>query len=636
MRKGLIKLLLVVTIAQLPSPLPAKTAAVPFQHFITRREGRLFDGDKPFRFIGANMPGLVLPYDLTLFLPDRMVMPTPWEQEDAFKTLAQMNFKVVRTWNLPVRGPTEPTQAWHYVLAPDEFNESAFRVLDRVLALANQYGIRVIVSLTAEYGDVLGGIGTYAAHRGKPRTDFYTDPQLREDYKATVRYVLNRTNSITGTRYCEDKAVLAWQFGNEMYSAPDDWLAEMGAYLKSLSRHQLVSETRHRPANPMYVDANIDLVTRHLYTNYPGVEAGWPATLQKQVSTLVEPRPMFIGEFGPYIDGKMLTGDNLIPKMKELMAFLESEPAISGALLWSMYFHREAGGFYWHQIYTYPSVWAYHWPGFPSANAQREAELMQVLRETAFRLDGIAPPPLPVPEAPRLLPFDDIPLFTWRGSAGASGYDVERAPRADGPWVTLAENVSDADIAYRPLYSDNAAQAGETWFYRIVARNASGRSAPSNVVGPVRVTRVCAVDELQDFGRARSHSETLNLDNNFNGRFAEYLFRAKGTTGDWVDYQVPAAIEEVRVVAFFAGDRNDGAGLVIEFSGNGEVFQAVTAAHTAHVLPGPPAGPAKGQQCTLVEYVAKPAPEQRLVRIRWQGEAELDRVEIYHAGVPAP
>ena len=64
------------------------------------------------------MPGLVLPYDWTLYLPERLHLPTPWEQEDGFKTLDQMNGRVVRTWNLPMRGLKEEAKPWHYVLGP--------------------------------------------------------------------------------------------------------------------------------------------------------------------------------------------------------------------------------------------------------------------------------------------------------------------------------------------------------------------------------------------------------------------------------------------------------------------------------------------------------------------------------------
>ncbi len=127
-----------------------------FQHFITRQGDRLMEGDKEFRFIGANMPGLVLPYDYTLFLPERMKLPTPWEQEDGLKTLDQMNLRVVRTWNLPIRAPGKEPEPWHYVLGPGQFNEESFQVVDSLFALANKYGVHVIFDLTADAGDLSG------------------------------------------------------------------------------------------------------------------------------------------------------------------------------------------------------------------------------------------------------------------------------------------------------------------------------------------------------------------------------------------------------------------------------------------------------------------------------------------------
>jgi endo-1,4-beta-mannosidase len=257
----------------------AAPASSSFNHYITRRGPSLYDGAQVFRFMGANMPGLVLPYDYTLFLPERLTLPTAWEQEDGFKTLDQMGFRVVRTWNLPIRKPAEAPQAWHYVLGPGQFNEEAFKVIDRLFDLANRYRVRVIFDFSAEYGSYLGGIQTYAEHRGRKAADFYRDPQLQEDYKATVRYVLSRTNSITGVPYREEKAVLAWQFGNEMVNAPDAWLREMAALVKELAPHHLVAETRHRPGQPLLVDPNIDLLTRHLYSNYKGVEGGWPGAM---------------------------------------------------------------------------------------------------------------------------------------------------------------------------------------------------------------------------------------------------------------------------------------------------------------------------------------------------------------------
>ena len=610
----------------------ARDSAEGFQHFITRDGGRLMDGPKEFRFVGANMPGLVLPYDWTLYLPERLHLPSPWEQEDAFKTLDQMNLRVVRLWNLPIRDPKEKAadgaMTWHYVQGPGQFNEESFKAIDSLLALANKYRVRVIFDLTAESGDYLGGIGTYAAHRGKKRAEFYTDPQLKEDYKATLRYVLGRTNTITGVPYREDKAILAWQFGNEMHSAPDAWLKEMAACIKSLDPNHLVTETRHRPGQPLLVDdPNIDLVTRHLYANYRGVEGGWPGAIAQELEKVKGKRPFYIGEFGPYIDGKMFTHENVVDELREFLDYVQNERQISGALLWSMYFHHEDGGFYWHQIMTYPAVWSYHWPGFPSADAQREVGIMTAMREAAFKIQGLPVPPLPVPDAPELLPIGDVPLLIWRGSAGARGYAVERAPAAEGPWATVAENVCDADIAYRPLFSDTTAHAGETWFYRVCARNESGASAPSNVVGPVLVKELCLVDELQDFSRLHQKSDSLALNNEYNAMFAEYLFRAKGDKGDWMTYQVRDKLQRVKVVAFYAEELAD---VSLEVSTDGTTYTALQPVRSERRLPAPPGGAAKGRRRTLVEYESPIVPGNRFLKVRWNGPAEVDRVEVYY------
>jgi hypothetical protein len=526
-----------------------------------------------------------------------------------------------------MRDPKKDAQPFHYVLAPGQFNEEAFKVVDSLFALANKYGVRVIFDFTAEYGDYLGGIGTYAAHRGKKRQEFYTDAQLKEDYKTTVKYVLNRTNTITGVPYRDDKAVLAWQFGNEMHSAPDAWLAEMAAYIKSLDKNHLVAETRHRPGQALAVDPNIDLVTRHLYGNYPGVGGGWPDAIRKELAKLKGERPLFIGEFGPYIDGKALTHANVVEKLREFLDYVQSEPAIPGAMIWSMYFHHSKGGYYWHQIMTYPAVWSYHWPGFPSADAQREIGIMTTMRDAAFTIQGLPVPPVPVPDAPELLPIGDVPLLSWRGSAGASGYDIERAAKADGPWTTLASNLSDADVAYRPLFSDATAKAGETWFYRVSARNASGASKPSNVVGPVQVKRVCLVDELQDFSRAHAKSDGLKMNNDYNALYAEFLFRAKGAAGDWITYKTAGDIETIRVVAFFAKDKND---LALEVSADGTTFTTLAPERKERALPSPPGGAAGGQRRTMVEYEVTAPQGMQFLRVRWTGPAEIDRVEIYH------
>ena len=120
----------------LANPAPAAETAAPaskLERFITRQGDKLYDGEKEFRFIGANMPGLIMPYDYTMFLPERLRLPDPWEQEDGVKTATQMNLRVVRAcWCLADAQAERKAHAlrmtWHYVQAPAQFNEEVFQV----------------------------------------------------------------------------------------------------------------------------------------------------------------------------------------------------------------------------------------------------------------------------------------------------------------------------------------------------------------------------------------------------------------------------------------------------------------------------------------------------------------------------
>ncbi len=612
--------LLLAPLAALPAAEPAPSR---FQHFITRQGDKLMDGDKEFRFIGACMPGLTVPYDYTLKLPERLVLPTPWEQEDAFKTLGQMGLHAVRFWPLPVRQTGKAGETWHHVQGPDQFNEDAFVCIDRALALANRYGVRVIFPFIDNYDQYLGAWGAIAAHRGKDKKEFWTDDQLKADYQAIIRHVLNRRNTVTGQIYRDDPAILCWELGNEL-SAPPAWRQEMAAFIKSLdSRHMVMSGPLKAAPDP-----NVDIYSPHYYPR--GTD--FAALCRKDRAALAGKRPLVIGEFGPYV-GQDFTAETLLPKLREfLTTVIESET--SGAMLWSMYFHKETGGFYWHQVFTYPSVWSYHWPGFPSAEMQREQGIMAALREAAFKIQGLPVPPMPVPDVPKLLPIGDVPLLSWRGSAGASGYDIERAPAASGPWKAVSCNVSDADVAYRPLFSDETVAAGDTWFYRVIARNESGTSNPSNVVGPVAVKRVCLVDELQDFSRVHAKSDGLKLNNGYNSLYAEYLFRAQGKAGEWVTYRVHGDIVSVKVVAFYGwGDRRD---LTLQVSPDGMTFANLTPELKDRRLPYHPNATAGSQGRTMVEYECAVPPGQRQLKIVFNGPAEVDRVEIYASAVKSP
>jgi len=64
--------------------------------------------------------------------------------------------------------------------------------------------------------------------------------------------------------------------------------------------------------------------------------------------------------------------------------------------------------------------------------------------------------------------------LTWQGSVGASCYEVERADSLDGAWETIAWDISETSMAHRPLYNDCRAVIGQSYYYRVRARNRAG------------------------------------------------------------------------------------------------------------------------------------------------------------------
>ncbi len=101
------------------------------------------------------------------------------------------------------------------------------------------------------------------------------------------------------------------------------------------------------------------------------------------------------------------------------------------------------------------------------------------------------------------------------GAAVGRSYDVERAASPTGPWTVVGRDISDGVNEWNPetmvLFRDDyrQLQLGHTYYYRVTAKNESGRSAPSNVISvqhseenqPPVVTLEPALTTTQDRGR---------------------------------------------------------------------------------------------------------------------------------------
>lgn len=521
--------------------------------FITRSGDKLMDGDREFRFISANVPTLSMVEDIY------WRTPTEWEQEDAFKTLVQMGGTVTRPYVLSVRKADDPAGMVRHIMGVGSdgkliFNEDAFVAYDKMIQLAGEYGIKLLLPFVDQY-QWQGGITEYAAFRGKSKDAFWTDPQLIADFKSVISYTLNRVNTFTGVAYKDDPTILAWETGNELVPSSSAWTHDIATYIKSIDSKHLVADGKYGIDDASLTDDAIDIVSNHYYPDhYPSYASQVNVDRNKAAGK----KPLIIGEFG-------------FKPTNELSAFLDNviENGTSGAMIWSLRYHSRDGGFYPHTESTFNGVFygAYRWPGFPSGDGFDETNMLNTLRDKAFEIRGFSEPPaLEKPEAPVMLPVDSVSTISWLGSAGASSYRLERSGQPDGGWAVIGEEVYDAVPTESQLFNDTTAVSGESYYYRVTAKNSAGESAPSAVVGPV-VAKHVIQDEMRNFSKLYSHTTDLEYESRDPDAFGGDVSRMKALATDdrqSVQYAIPllengtpAKVLSVKVEGYVAGANGD-------------------------------------------------------------------------------
>lgn len=514
-----------------------------FEYFATTEGSKIMVGDKQLRFLSYNMPNLLFTEDEMAFREkEAFELPTEFELRDALESIKQMGGQVSRAYCLPVRRQNDVEGIPRYVTAPGEFNERAFQTMDTLLAVANDVGVRLIIPFLNNW-QWQGGRPQYADFRGKTADEFWTDPQLISDFKKTIKYAVNRTNTVTGVKYKNDKAILAWETGNEL-TAPHSWTREITEYIQEQDTNHLVMSGYHaindRPVRAEAVNntPSVDIISSHHYETDP---ADVIENVKRNLKILDGKKPYIMGEFG-FLGS---TG------LKQIMDFVIDHPDIAGAMTWSLRYHRSEGGFYWHsEPLGYGIYKAYHWPGFNSGREYDEDYFVHLMRRKAFEIQGKEVPERPAPDAPQLLPIKDVAHISWRGSTGAGAYDVERAASANGPWEKVGYNVSDAAVQYWPLFHDETARIGQTYYYRVIAKNIAGTSEPSNVVGPVEVNKQAVIDNLDNISHMYHRTDGMTIETDNDRNFKEDMYRLQGTPGDTLIYFVPSKMTGWNVFAY--------------------------------------------------------------------------------------
>ncbi len=578
--------------------------------FIVRQGDKLLEGDQEFRFLSWNIPNLHYVEDdmrFTQRIPFRW--PDEYEIRDALESVRQMGGTVVRTYVLSVRKADDPPNMPCHVLAPGEFNEEGFKTLDTVLSIAREKGIRLVIPFVDNW-HWWGGVPQYVAFRGKKENEFWTDPRLMQDFQQTVRFVVTRVNSRTGIAYKDDPTILAWETGNELAS-PHEWTSKIAAYIKQLDANHLVLDGKQRNVLDQQSIDNpyVNLLQTH---HYEKSSREMVTHIRASAAMARGKKPYHVGEFGFLPTESML----------EVIDTIISE-GTAGGLIWSLRYHSRDGGFYWHHEPAGGDLFkAYHWPGFPSGKAYDETRFLSLVRQKAFAIRGLDEPPPSVPTAPVLIQVTPGGELTWRGSAGASGYDVQRRESAANSWTTIGENVSDAAVQYHSPFADTMALPGRVYNYRVIARNATGASAPSTAREPDTITHRTLVDELRNRNTIFKLEGQAEFRQNQARKFKEDAHRLAGQKRAAVTWKTPGQMTAAKLFVF--AEKN-GDILTAQASTDGESFESVGMRKEVYEME---AAGTYGYWTPILYRVSDMPESARYLRVEFSSDAQLSRVEL--------
>ncbi|KAJ8329988.1 hypothetical protein QVD99_003547 [Batrachochytrium dendrobatidis] len=416
------------------------------------------------------------------------VVPDPWEQEDAVRSIAGLGGRVIRTYTLGFGD--------HYHMeGPGKFNEKAFVAMDHALALCRKYGVRLVIPLVNQNSPNLyyGDYGIMTGFRKKSPSAFFTDPELINDFKGLIKFMLNRKNTVNGIRYGDDCTILAWQTGNELGGwegapPPSRWTIDIATYIKGLAPNTLVMDGtmggldfKKRIPIESLQSKYVDVFSNNYYYGRQDIQR----LKDDPAHTRSYKKAFAVTEFGLADEGTLT----------DVATAISSNKLVSGGLLWSLRYHSVFSGFYTH--FEKLNYWSYHIPGFPAAKGfmPEETNIVKMVRNLALPLAGRSTKePYPCPPTPGAIRGVTPLTLKWKGSTWAARYSVARCkcstpiPPPETVWETLSWSVKDNVEWGKTIYSDKTAVKGVLYCYKIQAISVDGFVCGKDalIIGPIK------------------------------------------------------------------------------------------------------------------------------------------------------
>jgi len=270
--------------------------------------------DKPYYYIGANYwYGAHLGSSGTYGDRERLL-----RELDHLAAHGVKNLRIMAGSEGPANQPLRVQPAMQE--APGVYNQEVLEGLDFLLQEMAKRNMKAVMCLT-NFWHWSGGMAQYVAWADKttipyppPAKDgswdryqkytatFYTNQQAKEAYNQHVRYIVNRTNSLTGLPYKNDPVIMSWELANEprgmkQRSAYLKWIKDTVTLIKSLDANHLVTiGSEGDTPNPEYAgvryledhkNSGIDYGTMHIWIENFGwyepkkPEQSYPGALEK-------------------------------------------------------------------------------------------------------------------------------------------------------------------------------------------------------------------------------------------------------------------------------------------------------------------------------------------------------------------
>jgi mannan endo-1,4-beta-mannosidase len=266
---------------------------IPTQNkFIKVENGHFIKAGKPYYYIGANYwYGAILGSKGIYGNRQRLI-----EELDMMKANGITNLRILAGAEGPDGEPRRVSPA--LLLSPGVYNENLLEGLDFLLAEMGKRDMEAILFLNNAW-EWSGGFSQYLAWSGKgpipyPETNghtwsefmsfsgtFHQCDECKELFRNHIKFMIGRTNQVTGIPYTDDPTIMTWELANEPRAFSDtnkilllNWVDETSAYIKSLDTNHLVTtgtEGKWGCEGDMdlfektHSSKNIDYLTMHIW-----------------------------------------------------------------------------------------------------------------------------------------------------------------------------------------------------------------------------------------------------------------------------------------------------------------------------------------------------------------------------------